>query len=336
MADFATEAELAITVPNSEVRSARQTIEDGIGSVEVGVSTGGGASRLRSDGGGGGRGGRQSRRMYRWARQRTSDIETAVELLGSIEDKVGGGGGAGLAGGLLGGLGLRSAAGTIGGAVGGGAVTGGLSVAASKVINLTKSSWPASKVIALGKSAWKASKVVTLTAGTWAAGKLISIGSALTAGAGKLISVGSALTVGAGALVAIGSVLTLDAIDVIDIGAAIERDWDDVITLRGSVPFEAGQDFRSIFEGFQAASSGDLSGFGDPELPGGPAATAERNNNARNVGRETRVNSSPTFEINHTENTEQILDELRRERDRELEELERRIENSTNSRRPGR
>jgi len=60
MADFNTEAELSITVPDRELRQARQQVEESLGTVEIGA--GGGA---RADGGG-----RQARQQMRLADER--------------------------------------------------------------------------------------------------------------------------------------------------------------------------------------------------------------------------------------------------------------------------
>lgn len=299
---FSTEVELALTVPSSELRSARAQIEGAIGDMSVGVSGEGPAARA-TGGGGAGAGGRRGRRLFRWARQRTSLMEDAVGLLEGIEDKIGeGGGGGGLIGGALGGVGLRSLLG--GGLVG--AVTGTVSVAAGKVISITASTWAAgklltitagtwaarslisitastwaatkligisvgtwgaSKIISIAASTWAATKLITIGASTWAASKLITIGATLKAGAASLISVGAAMTVGAAALIAVGTVLTLDALELIDIGAAIEADWDDVVTLEGSIPFEIGQDVA--VEGKNNPLRSDETDLTDPGLETG-------------------------------------------------------------------
>lgn len=124
---FSTEVELALTVPSSELRSARAQIEGAIGDMSVGVSSEGPAARA-TGGGGGGAGGRRGRRLFRWARQRTSLMEDTVGLLESIDDKVGEGGGGG---GLLGNVGLlglgRLSGGLSFGAVSGAAVVGAIS-----------------------------------------------------------------------------------------------------------------------------------------------------------------------------------------------------------------
>jgi len=119
-AEFGSEVELSITVPESELRSARKQIQDGLGSVAVGLETGGGAAARATGGGGaGGRAGRMQRRTFRWARQRTEDMNTAVELLDDIAEGMGdgGGGGGGGGGGILTTLGLGGG-GTAGAAAG--------------------------------------------------------------------------------------------------------------------------------------------------------------------------------------------------------------------------
>lgn len=364
MADFATEAELTLSVPSGEIRSARQTIEEGLGSVEVGLRSGGSASRARSDGGAAGSitSGRQGRRMFRWARERTSHLETVVELLGSMDEDGGGllgGGGGGLLGGALGGAGLRRLAGGTAGAAGAGAVTGGLSVAASKVINLTRSTWPASAIVSIASSTWGAAKLISITAGTWAAGKLIGIGQSLVLGAAKLITVGSLTTVAAGSLIAVGSVLTLDALDIIDIGAALEADWDDVITLKGSVPFDLGEQFADQFPGaadfihtgLTQNPIADAGGFVAEFLQGGrgpPQTQRPQDMDDAFRGQETatggpvQVESNPTYDVTVADsgassatNPQDALDELRRERDRELEDLKRELARQFGTRGPG-
>ena len=91
MADFSTEAELSIVVPRRELRSARQEVEDALADIPVGMSA--------SNGGGGGGGTneareqRRRRREFRWARQRTDDIEAQLEVLENIEGDLPEGGG---------------------------------------------------------------------------------------------------------------------------------------------------------------------------------------------------------------------------------------------------
>lgn len=133
-ADMGTEVELSLTVPERELRTARKTIQDGIGDVQVGVQTGtGAASRATGGGGAGGATGRMQRRTFRWARQRTEDINDILAILQDIEGKIGQGGGGG--GGLIpriGGLG------GLGGLLGGGGLgalaLGGVTVTAGALI----------------------------------------------------------------------------------------------------------------------------------------------------------------------------------------------------------
>lgn len=104
MADFEREAELSIAIPERELRDARDELEDALADVPVGVSA--------SGGGGGGATGtnsareqRRRRREFRWARQRTDDVERQVELLENIEGELtegGLGGGGDIFGDLLG------------------------------------------------------------------------------------------------------------------------------------------------------------------------------------------------------------------------------------------
>lgn len=350
MADFATTVELGLEVDDGELRSARRAIEDGLGDVSVGA--GGGAAARATDGGTAG-GGRRQRRMFRWARERTNMMSEVVTLLGDIEEKVGGGGGGG-GGGLLsslGGVGL-------GGILFGGSITGTLSVAASKVISITASTWAASKIIAIssvtwaaskiisiGASTWAATKLLTITAGTWAAGKLIAIGSTITAAASSLLTIGTAITAGAATLITIGSVLTLDALELIDIGELIERDWDDVITLEGSVPFDIGQATRQAFEAdtpeegarvarrfariadrlpggvgglFPDASQIQMPGHQDASHLGGGAS-------ARSGSTSPTVQSNATYEVNG-QTQDEIMDEVARMQEEERRRLERALE----------
>jgi len=97
MSDFETTASLSVEVDSRELRSIRQEIEDELSDVALGISPSMGAAGPAAGGGGGmdGRERRRRRREFRWARQRTSDMEDAVALLEDIEDKVGGGGAAG-------------------------------------------------------------------------------------------------------------------------------------------------------------------------------------------------------------------------------------------------
>jgi len=102
MTDFDTEAEVVITPTGLD--AARSDIEEQLTDDPIQVEVEGAGTRgmTRADGGGAGlsasRQRRFARREHRWARHRTQDIETAVELLDDIEGKVGGGdGGGGLA-----------------------------------------------------------------------------------------------------------------------------------------------------------------------------------------------------------------------------------------------
>jgi hypothetical protein len=79
MADFNTEAELSITVPDRELRQARQQVEESLGTVEIGA--GGGA---RADGGG-----RQARQQMRLADERNGYLERIDDRLEDIEDLLG-------------------------------------------------------------------------------------------------------------------------------------------------------------------------------------------------------------------------------------------------------
>ncbi len=132
MADFSTEAELSLSVPARELRSAKAQIEEGIGDIELGIGT---ASQATGGGAGGvGGGGRQ---RIRWERTRTTALEAITEHVAAIRDQVeeGGGGGGLLGGGLLGG----GVAGRVAGGGGGGAILGGFAgVSLSSLI--TKSS----------------------------------------------------------------------------------------------------------------------------------------------------------------------------------------------------
>lgn len=114
---FDTEVSLSLTVPRSELRSVRSDIEGSLGDMSLGVSAGGGG------GGASGTGGQsRNRRMFRWARSRTQDLDTTVSLLERIDDTLEEGGGlGGGGGGLLGGLGtsvLNFGAGGIGVGIG--------------------------------------------------------------------------------------------------------------------------------------------------------------------------------------------------------------------------
>ena len=94
MSDFEVGAELSIVVPQRELRSAREEVEDALADIPVGMSASGG-------GAGGGtnaaREQRRRRREFRWARQRTDDTEAQLEVLENIEGELteGGFGGGG-------------------------------------------------------------------------------------------------------------------------------------------------------------------------------------------------------------------------------------------------
>lgn len=128
MSDFETEATLSLVVQERELQQARQTIEDGIGDVEVGVAgDGGGGGRppeMQTDGGSS-RQQRRNRREHRWARSRTNDVEDILELLERAD--LGGGDGGGLAGGLL------DFGGSLGGALAG-AIPAGIGAAVGSAV----------------------------------------------------------------------------------------------------------------------------------------------------------------------------------------------------------
>ena len=105
MADFDRTASLSIVVPDRELRDARDELEDALADVPVGVSASGGGAG-GATGTNSAREQRRRRREFRWARQRTDDVERQVELLENIEGELTegslGGGGGGLFGDLLG------------------------------------------------------------------------------------------------------------------------------------------------------------------------------------------------------------------------------------------
>ena len=119
MADFSTEAEIQLTVPERELRQVRQQIQDGIGETPVGMTDGGAPSAQAGEGGGRER--RRARRSFRMEIERTDHLEDIVEILHGFEESDGAG-----AGGLLG-----DAIGGVGGAAGGlaGAVPGAIGAA---------------------------------------------------------------------------------------------------------------------------------------------------------------------------------------------------------------
>lgn len=127
MSEFSTEAELSIGVSDRELQSVREQVEDALADVELGVDAG--AQRGRRGGGRGGRSGRRRRRdrqRYRWARQRTSDLDDILTEVRNLSLGGGGGGGflddligvGGEAGGVLGGLLAQALGPAIGAAVG--------------------------------------------------------------------------------------------------------------------------------------------------------------------------------------------------------------------------
>jgi len=106
MSEFQTSAELSISVSKRELSNVRREIEDELSDVSLGIKPSMGSASGSAGAGGGdmnGRERRRRRREFRWARQRTGDMEDAVALLEDIEDKVGTGGGGGFLGDALGG-----------------------------------------------------------------------------------------------------------------------------------------------------------------------------------------------------------------------------------------
>lgn len=91
MADFTTEAELSIVVPDRELRAARDDIENALADIPVGI----GASSSRRGGGGGGLGGlneRRRRREFQLARERTDTLDAQLQILENIESELSEGG----------------------------------------------------------------------------------------------------------------------------------------------------------------------------------------------------------------------------------------------------
>ncbi|GAA1280108.1 hypothetical protein GCM10009646_78870 [Streptomyces aureus] len=128
--EFSTAARVGITIPDSELRNARQQIEAEIGSTEIGM-TDGGTMSAQTGGGGGGRAQRRARREHRWSRDNHANLEDILEILENTDFEAGDGGGGlfgdilggvgGLGGGLAGGIGsgIGSAVGTaVGNAIG--------------------------------------------------------------------------------------------------------------------------------------------------------------------------------------------------------------------------
>lgn len=126
MAEFGASATLSVSVPDSEVRSVRQQIEDGIGDVEVGVSASGRSPSAQAQP----RDPRTGQFVSslgpeQFERENLATLDDQVDILEDIRDELeagaGAGGGGGAAGGILQGLGLSRLLG--GGAVAGGAAT---------------------------------------------------------------------------------------------------------------------------------------------------------------------------------------------------------------------
>lgn len=100
---FETGAELSLTVPRSELQNVQRQIEDGIGTVDVGITDGGSMSaQTTGASGGAGRGGR---RVMRLAEERNELLDDAVIYLESLDDALSEGGLVG--GGGLGGVGTE-------------------------------------------------------------------------------------------------------------------------------------------------------------------------------------------------------------------------------------
>jgi len=99
VSDFGVEAELSVVVPRRELRSARQEVEDALADIPVGMSasgggTGGSATNAAREQ-------RRRRREFRWARQRTDDTESQLEVLENIEGELTEGGLGGGGGGII-------------------------------------------------------------------------------------------------------------------------------------------------------------------------------------------------------------------------------------------
>jgi hypothetical protein len=136
MSDFTTSASLELQVPDAQLRSTRQNIEQALGGVEASVSTPNNVTQAVTDGGGSrglapAREKRLRREEVTLARQRTDQLGDIVTLLEDIEFSGGGGGGGG--GGIST---LLPDIGGLGTAVGGGLIArrfGGLRNLGSKI-----------------------------------------------------------------------------------------------------------------------------------------------------------------------------------------------------------
>jgi hypothetical protein len=102
MADFERTASLSIVIPDRELRDARDELETALADIPVGVSGSAASGGAASAGAGGAREQRRRRREFRWARQRTDDVERQVELLENIESELVEGGFGGGPGGMIG------------------------------------------------------------------------------------------------------------------------------------------------------------------------------------------------------------------------------------------
>lgn len=148
MSEFETSALLAVEVDQQSLRQTRGQIESAIDSINVGLEDAGavaqgleaageslttGAADLRAasnaldgveaegGGGGGGRARRRARKEFRWARQRTNDVEELLETsldIKSLLDEDSGGGMLSSGADILGSGALVGAAGALGGAAG--------------------------------------------------------------------------------------------------------------------------------------------------------------------------------------------------------------------------
>lgn len=116
MTEFGAAAMLELEVPDSELRSARQAIEDGVGDVAVDVTLPPSQQRPMADGGAS-MGGMDRNALQTLAEERNEHLAELVDLLedsGTLPTSGGGSGGGGLGAGIGAGIGA------------GGALTGGL------------------------------------------------------------------------------------------------------------------------------------------------------------------------------------------------------------------
>lgn len=224
MADFSTSAELELVVSSRELRSARQTIEDGLGDISVGVdaSSSGPASRNT------GQTSRDSKRMMKWARSRTEDISDILTILQNIDEDISQSGD--------GGDGSRLPKRIKSLSLGGGALLGGLAIGAGMLVSKAATILPSDVI---GSAANVTADILTTGKAVITAPDVIASGAAVTAGnvIQSKAAIGASDVISGGVSLAVGDVLggpvTITASDVI--AASVALATGDVVSSAAAI-----------------------------------------------------------------------------------------------------